>query len=240
MRKKYLLVIPARYHSSRLPGKPLINLKGIPMIIRTCIQCSKVVPKKNIIVATDDKRILKICESFGFNCHLTKKKCLTGTDRVGEIAKIIKAEYYINVQGDEPIFNPQDILKLLEKIQKKHKDVLLGFTELKQKNLINNKNIPKVFFDKNFNLLFASRNPIFNKKKSQKHFRQVLAYSFPREKLNIFTKVKKRTFFENKEDIEILRFLELGVNVQLIKMSNISKSVDVKSDIKLVLNKIKN
>jgi len=64
-------------------------------------------------------------------------------------------------------------------------------------------------------------------------------YSFPREKLKRFAKVSKRTFFENKEDIEILRFLELGINVKLIKMSNTSKSVDVKSDIKLVLNKIK-
>lgn len=168
-----------------------------------------------------------------------KKKCFTGTDRVAEIAKIFKAEYYINVQGDEPIFNPRDILKLLKKISIKHKDVLLGYTELKQKNLINNKNIPKVFFDEYFNLIFASRNPIFNKKKNQKHFRQVLVYSFPREKLKRFAKVSKRTFFENKEDIEILRFLELGINVKLIKMSNTSKSVDVKSDIKLVLNKIK-
>jgi len=65
-----------------------------------------------------------------------KKKCFTGTDRVAEIAKIFKAEYYINVQGDEPIFNPRDILKLLKKISIKHKDVLLGYTELKQKILL--------------------------------------------------------------------------------------------------------
>ena len=87
MKKKFVLIIPARYHSSRLPGKPLIKILGIPMLIRTYNQCKKVVSKEKIIVATDDLRIIKICKSNNINCIMTKKSCLTGTDRISELSK---------------------------------------------------------------------------------------------------------------------------------------------------------
>jgi 3-deoxy-manno-octulosonate cytidylyltransferase (CMP-KDO synthetase) len=108
-----VLIIPARYSSTRLPGKPLIKIKGIPMIIRTCKQCLKVVPAKNLYVATDDKKVEKCCKEHGIQTIMTSKKCLTGTDRVAEVAKKIKSETYINVQGDEPIFNPIDLKKII-------------------------------------------------------------------------------------------------------------------------------
>ena len=164
----YIIVIPARYKSSRLPGrKPLIILKGIPMIIRTCMQCARVVPKNKILVATDDNRIAKICEKYGFNYEITKSNCLTGTDRVLEIAKRIKSKYYINVQGDEPIFNQADIKLILNNISKKHKDVLLGYTKIKKKEDILSINIPKIFFDNEKRLIYATReNFYYDKKKS--------------------------------------------------------------------------
>ena len=146
---EFLLVIPARYKSSRLPGKPLIDIKGIPMIIRTCMQCSKAVSKRNIVVATDDIRILRLVKNYGYNCLITSKDCKTGTDRVAEISKTIIANYYINVQGDEPIFNPLDIKKLLKYINNKHKEVLLGYAKILDFNEVKNKNIPKVYFDEN-------------------------------------------------------------------------------------------
>ena len=105
---KYIVVIPARYKSSRFQGKPLINLDGIPMIIRTYRQCLKVVPAKLIYVATDNQRIKKICLKENINVIMTSSKCLTGTDRVAEVAKKIKANYYVNIQGDEPLFFPNE------------------------------------------------------------------------------------------------------------------------------------
>ena len=135
LKNNYVLVIPARYKSSRLPGKPLIPLAGKPMIIRTCIQCAKAVNKDKIIVATDDKRISEVCQKYGFRAILTKKNCLTGTDRVAEIAKKVKANFYINVQGDEPIFNPKDILKLIKNTKKTNKNVVLGYAEIKKKKI---------------------------------------------------------------------------------------------------------
>lgn len=235
----YILVIPARYKSSRLPGKPLLNLKGIPMIIRTCLQCAKVVPINKILVATDDYRIGEVCEKYGFNYEITKSNCLTGSDRVLEIAKRIKSKYYINVQGDEPIFNPADIKLVLKKIIKKHKDVLLGYTKIKKKEDILSANIPKIFFDNEKRLIFATRENFYYDKKIQ-FFRQVLIYSYPREKILLLKKFNKKKYFESKEDIEILRFIESGIKVEMIKMSNKSKSIDIKKDIKKVLKLIKN
>ena len=114
----YIVVIPARYKSSRLEGKPLIDLNGIPMIIRTYRQCLKVVPSKKIYIATDDIRIKKVCNKEGAQTIMTSKNCLTGTDRVAEVSKKIKAKTYINVQGDEPLFNPKDLKLLIKKIKK--------------------------------------------------------------------------------------------------------------------------
>ena len=235
----YIIVIPARYKSSRLPGKPLIILKGIPMIIRTCMQCARVVPKNKILVATDDNRIAKICEKYGFNYEITKSNCLTGTDRVLEIAKRIKSKYYINVQGDEPIFNPADIKLILNNISKKHKDVLLGYTKIKKKEDILSINIPKIFFDNEKRLIYATRENFYYDKKNP-FFRLVLIYSYPREKILLLKRFNKKKYFESKEDIEILRFLESGIKVKMIKMSDKSKSIDIKEDIKKVLKLIKN
>ena len=103
---KIIVVIPARFSSKRLPGKPLKKIKGIPMILRTYFQCNKVFKKKQIIVATDDLKVKKLCLKNDINVLMTSKKCLTGTDRVAEVAKKIIADVYINVQGDEPFFNP--------------------------------------------------------------------------------------------------------------------------------------
>ena len=88
---KYYLVIPARYNSKRFPGKPLVDICGVPMIIRTYNQCKKVVPESKILVATDDKRIKKVCDNEKINVIMTSKKCLTGTDRIAEVAKKFKA-----------------------------------------------------------------------------------------------------------------------------------------------------
>mgnify|MGYP001173638978 FL=1 len=229
----FIVVIPARYGSKRLPGKPLKRILGIPMIIRTCLQCLKIVKNSQLIVATDDIKIKKCCEKYSINSILTSKKCKTGTDRVAEVAKKIKARNYINVQGDEPIFNPDDLSKMLKESKRNKNKILLGYTKIKNRINCNNINIPKVVFDKNENLLYASRSTIPSSKKNKKSpcWRQVLVYSFPRSKILKFYKIKKKTKLEKIEDIEILRFLEIGFNVKLVKMSNKSYPVDTRKDL---------
>lgn len=230
---KYLVVIPARFDSSRLPGKPLIELNGLPMIIRTYRQCLKVVPAELICVATDDDRIHWVCEAEGIRVVRTSRECLTGTDRVAEVARHEKADVFINIQGDEPIFNPADLVLLLKAIDRYPEEVINGYSEITASDQINNASIPKVVFRPDGRLLYMSRaaipgskNPLFNKA-----WRQICAYSFPRSALLEFSSVKIKPQLESIEDIEILRFLELGRDVRMIEMSDQSISVDNPDDI---------
>ena len=235
-----ILVIPARLGSKRLKNKPLLILKGKTMLERTYLQCAKVFNKNNIYVATDSVEIELLCKKKNINFIKTSKNCLTGTDRVAEVAKKIKAKSYINVQGDEPIFNPKDIVKLMKMSKKHPNDILNGYSDIKSKKLFYSRNIPKVIFSKKKKLLYMSRSPIpgSKKKKFNKSYRQICAYVFPRKKLLKF-KSNVKSDFEMIEDIEILRFLELGFDVQMIKLTGSSISVDIKSDVKKVLKYIK-
>ena len=230
---KYVVVIPARYKSKRLPGKPLINIGGLPMIVRTYNQCAKVVSKDKIVVATDNLKIKNVCDEYNIKSIITSNKCLTGTDRVAEVAKKIKCNFYINVQGDEPFFNPHDLKMLIKQAEKKPKEVINGYTEIKDRKLFFSSSIPKVVFDKKEYLLYMSRGPIPSNKVQEfkKAWRQVCAYSFPRKALLDFANTKNKTPIESLEDIEILRFLEKGYKVKMIKMSNKSLAVDNNEDL---------
>ena len=230
---KYIVVIPARYKSKRLPGKPLANIGGLPMIVRTYNQCAKVVNKDKIIVATDSLKIKKVCDQYKIKSIITSNRCLTGTDRVAEVAKKIKCSFYINVQGDEPFFNPNDLKMLIKEAKKKPKEVINGYAEIRDRKLFFSSSIPKVVFDKKSYLLYMSRGPIPSNKASDfiKAWRQVCAYSFPRKALFDFAKTKNKTPIESLEDIEILRFLEQGYKVKMIKMSNKSLAVDNTEDL---------
>ncbi len=233
---KYYLIIPARFKSKRLPGKPLKDICGIPMIIRTFEQCEKIIDRKKIIVATDNKKIKNLCEKYKIQVIMTSSKCLTGTDRVAEVAKKLRADFYLNVQGDEPLCNPLDIKKILLSAKKYPNSIINGYTSIKNKNEFFSPNIPKVIFRNNGNLLYQSRAPIptTKKKKFIKAWRQVCIYSLPHKSLMMFEQQKKKTTIENIEDLELLRFLELGFEVKMIKMSNVSVSVDTISSLNLV------
>ena len=237
---KFIVIIPARYQSSRLPGKPLIKLKGVSMIVRTYRQCIKAVDKKLVYVATDDSRIKDECLSNEIKVIMTPKKCLTGTDRVFEVSKKIKADTYINVQGDEPLFNPNDLKKLIKEIKKYPKDVITGYCEIFDKKKYKDVNVPKVVVSEDEHILYASRAPIPSNKKGKfvKAWRQVCAYAFPKKQLHLFSKKKRKTILESIEDLEYLRFLELGIKLRGLKMSRKSIAVDTKEDVYAVNRKI--
>lgn len=233
---KYVIIIPARLKSRRLPGKPLLDICGKPMILRTYLRCLQVVKKNKIFVATDSNKIKDLCISKNINCIMTPKSCLTGTDRVFEASKKIKADIYINLQGDEPLFNPKDITKVIKHSLKHPKDIVTGYCKIKDNDEFRSLHIPKVVFSKSGNLLYASRAPIpLNKKnKFVKAYRQVCIYAFPKNILKKFNKPKK-TPLEFIEDIEYLRFLEEDINIKCLMLSDRSIAVDTVSD----LNKVK-
>ena len=233
----FIVVIPARYNSTRLPGKPLIKIKGVSMIKRTYLQCLKVVSREKIFIATDNMKIFNFCKKENMKVLMTSKRCLTGTDRIAEVAKKIKAKFYINVQGDEPICNPIDLKKLITTAKKYPNEIINGYTEIKDKKLFYSPHIPKVVFRKDGRLLYQSRAPIplTKSKKFIKAWRQVCIYSLPYKHLLKFSSKHKKTPLESIEDCELMRFIELGYEVKLIKMSNKSISIDTKKDLKKVL-----
>lgn len=236
----YLVVIPARMESMRLPKKPLIDIAGKSLIQRTCEQVAKVIPVKNFLVATDHNEIVNHVKDLGFRVELTSSSCLTGTDRVAEIAKKYPYKHYINVQGDEPIINPEDILKAVSAIDKYPNDVLNGYTKISSEEDYISNTIPKVVFRSDGRLLYISRTNIPGNKENIfiKSWRQVCIYVFPKELLLEFQNKKTKTDLENIEDIEILRFLEMGYDVRMIEMSDDSISVDVREDINKVLKRL--
>lgn len=236
MSNKYIVVIPARYKSTRFPGKPLINLCGKSMLQRTYEQCLKVVPKELILVATEDQRIVDHCNTNGMNVILTSDDCLTGTDRVAEIATLVDADYYINVQGDEPLFNPDDIIKIIEGIELYSGEVINGYCAINSEHQYRSLSIPKVVFRPDGRLLYMSRNAIPGNKQGEfvKAWRQVCIYAFPKLALKAFSNLNGKTILEEQEDIEILRFLELGFEVRMLGLSDVSIAVDNPEDVELV------
>lgn len=230
---RYIVVIPARYQSSRLPGKPLVNLCGVPMIVRTYRQCIKVVPAERVCVATDDDSIRAVCEKEGIRVVMTSGNCLTGTDRVAEVAQKIEADTYINVQGDEPVFNPDDLSALIESASAHPLDVINGYCPIRDEEMFRSSSIPKVVMRPDGRLLYMSRAPIPTSKTHDftKAWRQVCAYAFPKTALEKFSLSTSKTPLEAIEDIEILRFLELGWEVRMIPMSEVSVAVDNPEDV---------
>lgn len=230
--KDFVVVIPARYESTRLPGKPLIDLEGKSMIARTYQQCVKAVEAELVYVATDSELIKTHCKEKGIKVVMTSSTCLSGTDRIAEFARHVESKTYINVQGDEPLMNPEDILKVVGHAKKYPNDVINGYAPIDLKKQYNSRSIPKVVFRPDGRLLYMSRSPIPGNKVSDfiKGWRQICVYAFPQEALKDFSCVQNKTILEKEEDIEILRFLEIGYEVRMIKLSPDSIAIDTFED----------
>jgi 3-deoxy-manno-octulosonate cytidylyltransferase (CMP-KDO synthetase) len=206
------------------------------MILRVLEICNKLLNRKNIFVATDNDKIKKFVKSKNFNVIMTSKNCRTGTDRVAEATKKIKSKIIINVQGDEPNINHNDIKKVISAKKKFPNHVICGYTPITKYENPNNINLPKVAINKKSDLVYISRLPVpglKNTKDTLKYYKQVCIYGFNKKQLLQFKKFgKRRSRLESSEDIEILRFFELNIPIKMIRLSSSSIAVDVKSDIK--------
>jgi len=155
---KTVIVIPARYNSTRFKGKPLVKILGREMILRVADICSDVVDKKNLFIATDNYKILATVRKAKYKAIMTSSKCLTGTDRVAEVSRKINSRIYVNVQGDEPTINPNDIIKIIKKKIKYPNHVICGYTKITSFEEAFSKNVPKVVFNKEEELVYISRS----------------------------------------------------------------------------------
>ena len=232
----FKIIIPARYQSSRFPGKPLIPILGKPMIVRVWERCIKVLPPDNVYVATDDDRIFNCCKDRGINVLMTSENCLTGTDRVFEASKMVEADIIINVQGDEPLICEQDIQTVIDMAKEHPKSVINAMCQIKDERDFRSSTVPKVVARPDGRLLYMSRAAIPTDKVFGFHQakKQVCIYAFPLKALSDFANVGSKTPLEAIEDIEILRFLELGFEVMMVEVSVSSVAVDIPDDLKRV------
>jgi 3-deoxy-manno-octulosonate cytidylyltransferase (CMP-KDO synthetase) len=232
---KVVIVIPARYKSSRFEGKPLAKILGEPMIIRVCKICAQVLDMENIYVATDDVRIKKVVKAGGFNAVMTSNAHLTGTDRIAEVASIIDADLYVNVQGDEPVIDPNDITQIIEEKIKHPNCVIKGFTKIMANEDPDNLNMVKVIFTETKKMIYMSRSKLPGIKnancKNITYHKAVCIYAFNKKELQAYAKFGRKSDLEMIEDIEILRFLDLGIDVRLVETKSASLAVDELDDI---------
>lgn len=239
--KRVALIIPARMQSTRFPGKVLKKINHKTILERVFIKCSKVFNKKHIYIATPDLEIVNFCKKKKFFYLKTSSKCLTGTDRISEAAKKLNYEYYINVQADEIFLNNKNILNVYEELLKKKYKVVNCYKLIKDKYEYNSLTVPKVVFNEKYELLYMSRAGIPSNKKKifRKSYKQICVYGFDKFSLLNFGKQKKKTFLESHEDIEILRFIELGIKVKMLKGSGSRLCIDTIDDYRLAKKLIK-
>jgi 3-deoxy-manno-octulosonate cytidylyltransferase (CMP-KDO synthetase) len=237
MSKRIGIIIPSRLGSTRLSRKPLIDLNGKTMIQRTWERCALAFPVKEIWIATDDDQIATHVSSFGANVLMTSRHCLTGTDRVAEANSVLGYDIVINVQGDEPLIDPQDIIKVVKASDDDNQHSVINcYAEITSADEFYSLSIPKVVTSLDGSLLYMSRAPIPHGKYAQFKFgfKQICIYSFPHEYLNKFYHNSIKTPFEEVEDIEILRFLELGIPVKMLQVPGRSIAVDTREDVEKV------
>ena len=232
---KTVIIIPARYKSTRFPGKPLTLIQGKPMILWVAELCAEVLPAEFVYVATEDFQIKEIVEKAGFNVVMTSNKCLTGTDRLAEAATQIEADIYVNVQGDEPLLNPADILKIIEAKKMYPNEVINGYSKIGDNEEPESVNIPKVIFNEDQKMVYMSRNLLPGTKTKDfvppHYYKQVCIYAFSKKELNDYAEFGRKGTLEFYEDIEILRFLDIGVNIRVIETKSVSLAVDVPEDV---------
>ena len=241
---KSVVIIPARYKSSRFPGKPLVSLLGKPMILWVSELSAKAVGQENVYIATDDKRISKVVVDAGFNAIMTSGKCFTGTDRLAEAAKQISADIYINVQGDEPLVNPKDIINIIKAKEQYYDEIINGYCSISDDEDPNNVNIPKVIFTEDNSLVYMSRQAIpgfkDNSQAPSQYYKQVCIYAFTADELKSYADYGRKSTLEASEDIEIIRFLEWGKKIRMVETSPGSLAVDVQKDVVKVEQGLKN
>lgn len=232
---KVVGLIPARYHSTRFEGKPLALIAGIPMIQRVYNQCIQSKSLASVIVLTDSIDIYDFCYSMRMNCLIVDEECLTGTDRCAKGIKDIEGDVFVNIQGDEPLINPEAIDQLVESHtlgSVSNAYVELDFYSDKR----HDNNVVKVVTDSYNNALYYSRLSIPYMQKEESVVKQQLGlYAFNREFLEMFPHLPVHEL-EKSESVEMLRFVENGFKVKMVKVEDEGYSVDTPEDLVIVEN----
>jgi 3-deoxy-manno-octulosonate cytidylyltransferase (CMP-KDO synthetase) len=231
-----VIVIPARYGSTRLPGKPLVSLAGTPMIQRVYERAKLSKLATRVIVATDDDRIIKVVEAFGGEARMTRVDHRTGTERVAEVAAHTDGQVFVNVQGDEPLLDPEVVDAAISALlQEPAASIATVATPIKVPADIMDPNIVKTVLDFDDNALYFSRAPIpwvrdTGGTVQARHLKHLGLYVFQRDALLEYPALPPGTL-EKIEQLEQLRWLENGWKIRVAEVAHDSVSVDVSADV---------
>lgn len=235
-------VIPARLHSTRLPGKPLIDLCGKPMIQWVYEQASRAGSLARIMVATDDRRVVEAVNRFGGEAVLTASHHRSGTDRVGEIAARYPADVYVNIQGDEPLISPSTIDRVCQRLWESAAKVPVATARvlLHDARLAASPHVVKVVADQRGRALYFSRAAIpHGASEGASCYKHLGIYAYRREFLLQLNQLRPSAL-EAAERLEQLRFLDNGFDIHVETVSEDSIGVDTPEDVELVRPMLEN
>lgn len=230
-------VIPARYRSTRFPGKPLADINGKPMIHHVYSAASKAKLLDDVVVATEDERISEVCDKHGIKWVMTDRDHPTGTDRVAEVSGSIEADIFVNIQGDEPMIHPDTIdAAVVPLLNDSDIQVTNLCAQIHDPDELMDNNVIKVVLSPDFKALYLSRQaiPYPRDRQNVSYYKQVCVYGFRREPLLQFVN-KGQTNIERTEGVELLRFLEIGISVQFVHVDGGTVAVDTPSDLVRVM-----
>ena len=231
-----VLVIPARYASVRLPGKPLVQLAGKSMIQRVYERAKLAKTPSRVIVATDDERILKAVEAFGGEARMTRPDHRTGTERVAEVAAHTEGELFVNVQGDEPLLDPASVdTAVATLLEHPPASIATVAVPIRTPADIMDPNVVKTVLDFDDNALYFSRAPIpwvrdTGGHVQARHLKHLGLYVFQRDALLEYPTLPQGEL-ERIEQLEQLRWLENGWKIRVAEVEHDAVSVDVPEDV---------
>lgn len=236
---KVLVVIPARYASTRLPGKPLAMIGSKAMIHHVYAQATKCDAVDKVIIATDDQRIMEYCSTHSLDCEMTRADHPSGTDRVAEVALMYPDyEVVVNVQGDEPFINPNQISDLIEMFVDPASVIVTQCIEIDNGDLLHDFNVVKIVRDQLDKVLYFSRQAIpahrdlpyrewINK---SKYYQHIGIYGFRRDALLQLVELPISNL-EMSESLEQLRWMDYGYDIVAKETEYESIGVDTEEDL---------
>ena len=233
MEKQTSIIIPARYGSSRLEGKPLLKAGGKYIIQWVWEKCTKCNGIDRVIIATDDERIFNACKEFGAEVEMTSSEHKSGSDRIAEVAKRHpEISYIINVQGDEPMIEPDNI-ELVRKgvVEDDAVDISTLVREIDDKDEVNNPNLVKCIFDVNNYAMYFSRAKIpYERNEGKcKFYGHLGIYGYKSDSLFKMTSLPQTTY-EMAESLEQLRALQNGMKIKVAVVKNVPIGIDTIED----------
>lgn len=220
-------LIPARWSSSRFEGKPLAEINGVPMIRRVYEQACKAETLDTVVVLTDDHRISTYCSKNEMRCIVVDSPCRTGTDRCAKVLDLVDGKIFVNIQGDEPIIDPENIDAVVNAIEEdKNICVTNAYTLISDDYKCFDPNVVKVVVDTEDFALYYSRKYIGEKQ-------QLGLYAFTRDMLKEFPNLPVGDN-EINEQVEMLRYVENQYGVKMVHVADAGLSVDTPEDLKMV------